>query len=68
MKSSTPKSPVTSDSTMQSMGWLAIITFHSQEPELSVAAVVDGKDSDNRMGVSIGFCPVSVVVLIIDPS
>jgi hypothetical protein len=33
-----------------------------------VTAVVDGKDSDNRMGITIGFRRVGIVVLIVDTS
>jgi uncharacterized membrane protein len=65
MKSSTPRSPVTSDSTMQSIGLLAIVTLHTTV-ERSVAAVVDRKDSHNRMRIAVGFRGVGVMVLIVD--
>lgn len=64
--------PVASDSTMPSIAWLAIGPPHSLTAVTrvmrSVAAVVDGKDSDNRMRVAVWFRGVSVMILIINTS
>lgn len=69
MKASRSKPPLTSDSTMPSIVRLAIDTPHSlHSAETSVTAVIDGKDSDNWVGVTIGFRRVGIVVLVVDTS